>query len=208
MILSINHDNIISNILSNLNRDPRGYRYTIETMLFARKICDCSHAAYEIVRQEFSFPSQMLLASSFLDERSRVSKDLLTLESVPNVIQYWNKSNDVENKSVEVFPIILAVDAVTFKPNVTVDEEGNVNEIQGLKNLKDIDLFQEFVLNQLCVNNFYATIGKMFIPVFLFFSYNLLIQICLVPFFTFFQQQMEKQVEIFGISRGQFLIFY
>jgi hypothetical protein len=55
-------------------------------------------------------------------------------------LEKWRPANLFDDRT-----IILAVDVVAFRPNVTVTEEGEVRGLKNLKRLDESDLFTEFL---------------------------------------------------------------
>jgi hypothetical protein len=75
-------------------------------------------------------PSDHLLRLHFSEPRALIANALLNVSQMWYLIQLCERAN---SGAIECPRIVLAVDAVAFRPRVTVDENG---EVGGLKNLQ------------------------------------------------------------------------
>jgi hypothetical protein len=53
------------------------------------------------------------------------------------------------DQPIEAIPAVLAIDAVVFRPGITIHEPGKVDGIQGIDHIQFTDLFSLFLLKQL-----------------------------------------------------------
>jgi hypothetical protein len=136
------YDRIYLDILKNRSRKPNGRRYSIETLLWTEEIHAVSPQALQVVRKVLDLPCESLLNSKFTRSRRIVSDALQDSNRIGELIDLWEQSCRSTRHSRTV---ILAVDAVAFRPLVTITEDGEVGGLKHLKHLDDPDLFTEFL---------------------------------------------------------------
>jgi hypothetical protein len=122
-------DVILRDILQNRSRDPGGRRYSRETLLWARQIHDISPAAWEAIRAVLPLPSVSLLHSKFAAIRSAVSHALLEVTEIGSLLHPWMRDGHLVQADL---PVVLAVDAVAFRPSILVSEDGSIEGLNGL----------------------------------------------------------------------------
>jgi hypothetical protein len=134
-------DSIFHDILQNRARSMAGRRYSRATMLWARQIYDVSPTAWDLVRKVFPLPSDRVLRTSFSEVRSAVSDALLDIDKIDSIMELWRRANpELATDS----SVILAVDAVAFRPVVTISEDGTIDGLNHIDEI-DADLFDKLV---------------------------------------------------------------
>jgi hypothetical protein len=63
-----------------------------------------------------------------------------------SLINIWREANHIKENADPV-PSILLVDAVAFRPNITINESGKAEGVNGIDHLESPDLFTQFVLD-------------------------------------------------------------
>jgi hypothetical protein len=122
---------------------PANHRsYSTQTLIWPRKIYDISRVVWEAIRDVFPLPSDCLPRLRFSDPRPLIADALLNVNKMWHLIQLWEQANSgaIENRQ-----IVLAVDAVAFRPRVTVNENEEVGGLKNLQQLEEIDIFQQFL---------------------------------------------------------------
>jgi hypothetical protein len=134
-------DCIFHDLVNNQAREPNGRRYSRETMIWARQVYDISERAWDIVRKVLPLPSDRLLRDAFRESRSAICHGLLDTAEIRSVLDPWMQANQSLSSTTSV---VLAVDAVAFRPLITVHENGTID---GLNEINDIDpdLFDKLV---------------------------------------------------------------
>jgi hypothetical protein len=72
-----------------------------------------------------------------------------------SLIDIWRETNHIKGNTDPV-PLILSMDAVAFRPNITIGESGKVEGIDGIDHLESSDLFTQFVLDPDAFREFLA----------------------------------------------------
>jgi hypothetical protein len=136
-------ERIYTDILRNHGRPPQGHRYSLETLLRAREIHSVSPQAWRLIRDVLPLPGESLLFSKFTECRRIISHALQDAKRVPELLDLWHQAvpPDVTDRT-----FILAVDAVDFRPLVTIDETGEVHGLKTMAHLGDQDLFTQFLV--------------------------------------------------------------
>jgi hypothetical protein len=111
-------------------------------LAWAEEIHSISPKALEVVGKVITLPSESLLNSKFAKTRRVWSEALQDPERVGELIAVWNQSGATTPSERTV---VLAVDAVAFRPLVTVTENGEVTGLKHLTQLENPDLFTEFL---------------------------------------------------------------
>jgi hypothetical protein len=73
-----------------------------------------------------------------------LSKALVDLDQVRELVNLWDQSNS--DTAIDR-PVVLSVDAVVFRPKVTIRSDGEVVGLDDLANLESPDLFEQFLLH-------------------------------------------------------------
>jgi hypothetical protein len=126
----------------NRDRPPNGRRYYMETLVWAREILDKSASSWESVRKVLPLPSEELLRSKFLKSRACLSEALYDESKMGKVISIWERANPGRPMSC---PVILACDAICYRPNVVVHEDGRIEGLAHAQFLDTPDLFTQFL---------------------------------------------------------------
>jgi hypothetical protein len=87
-----------------------------------REIHDISAAAYKVISLISPLPSDHLLRAKFLDEKTRVRNAILDLPQLDDLLSIWERANHL-GPGVRI-PAFLAVDAIAFKPLISIQEDG------------------------------------------------------------------------------------
>jgi hypothetical protein len=132
--------------------------YSTETLIWGGKIYDISPAAWEAIRDVLPLPADCLLRLRFSEPRALIADALLNVSQMRYLIQLWEEANCF---AIENCRIVLAVDAVTFRPRVTVNENGEVGELKDLQQLEDIDIFEKFLASPVDFAEFLQNTGKV-----------------------------------------------
>jgi hypothetical protein len=99
----------------NRNVDPRGRRYYVETISWAREIQDLGPVACETVHAILPLPSERLLRMEFLDCKLGVQQSLTNLSLIDKLLRVWSLSNRVNLETSHPIQAILSVDAVSIR---------------------------------------------------------------------------------------------
>jgi hypothetical protein len=129
-------------LVRNHDRPPKARRYCIQTLVWARQILDISPSSWEAVRNVLPVPSDRLLYSKFMDQRAGLSEALFDEAKMDKVISVWEGANP---RRPCPCPVVLACDAICFRPTVVVREDGKVEGLAHVKSLDTPDLFTQFL---------------------------------------------------------------
>jgi hypothetical protein len=133
-------------IVRNHGREPNGRRYSLETLLSARELHSISPQVWRVVRRVLPLPSASLFHMRYA-ETGRIITDALQDDClIDEVLNLSEKSLPMHTSDRTV---ILACDAVAFRPLVTVDKDGTVHGLKNVTRLDDQDLFAHFLQNSL-----------------------------------------------------------
>jgi hypothetical protein len=135
-------DLIWLDLVRNRDRPPKARRYCIQTLVWARQILDISPSAWAAVRKVLPVPSDRLLYSKFFDQRAGLSEALFDEAKMDKVISVWEGANPRRPRPC---PVVLACDAICFRPTVVVREDGKVEGLAHVKSLDTPDLFTQFL---------------------------------------------------------------
>jgi hypothetical protein len=69
------------------------------------------------------------------------------------LIEIWQEANGTEQVTGFI-PVILSVNAVAFRPRITIHENGKVESLEAFAQLEAPDLFRQFVLNPCAFRDF------------------------------------------------------
>jgi hypothetical protein len=144
---------IYLDVITNQGRHPNGRRYSIDTLVWAQQLHAISPSALDHVRAVFPLPGESLINARFAQNRRAVSAALQDMARVSEVIALWMQTVPPEIPGRE---IVLAVDAVAFRPLVTITENGEIEGLKHLKRLDDKNLFEHFVLDPISFAQFLA----------------------------------------------------
>jgi hypothetical protein len=149
-------DRVFFDIVKNYGRPPNARRYCIETLAWAEEIHASSPQTHEIVRKVLPLPTDRLLNSKFTKDRRIISDVLQDSNRMGELIALWEKSS----RATGHWDVILAVDAVAFRPLVTVTEDGEVHGLKNMTRLADTDMFTEFLRDPPAFAHFLETHWK------------------------------------------------
>jgi hypothetical protein len=129
-LMQSHYDRTYLDFVKKRDRHPSGCWYSIEKLIWTRQIQAACPAALEIVRQVMPLPGERLLNSRLAETRRILSDALQDISRIGRSIERWNHAipEDVTDRR-----IILAIDAVAFRPLVAINENG---ELRGLKYLE------------------------------------------------------------------------
>lgn len=133
---------IVDDILRNSQKSPSSRRYTQETLNFAFSQYQSSFNAYQSLRSELPLPSQQTLNVHFSDQISMVNDRLLSKEFASDLVKEWRNANQIQSKAY--ISCILSVDALCFRPEISVSPNGDVTGIQNFIHDDRTDIFQTF----------------------------------------------------------------
>jgi hypothetical protein len=134
-------DRIWTDLLHNRDVPPIRRRHSIESLVWGREILAISSAAYQIISQILPLPSDHLLRSKFLDEKTRVRNAVLDLTQLDELLPIWRAANTMGSE--DRIQAILVVNAIAFKSLITIREDGPVKGIDGFEPLELPDLFSQ-----------------------------------------------------------------
>jgi hypothetical protein len=151
-------ERVMLDIIKNYGRPPNGRRYCIDTLAWTEEIHASSAHTLEIVRKVIPLPTERLLNSKFTQDRRLVSDALQNSDRIGELITIWEKSTPSISSSHR--DVILSVDAVAFRPLVTVSEDGEVHGLKNLTRLEDPDIFAHFLRDPPAFAHFLQTHWK------------------------------------------------
>jgi hypothetical protein len=137
-------DCVLFDIFRNRDRPPNARRYTPETLHWAWRVYQRSSATWELVHDVIPLPSHTTLQTHFAATGTVLSEALIDIDQVGTLIQRWEGSHPDTASDRRV---VLAVDAVAFRPRVTISEDGEVEGLDDLTRLPDPDLFEQYLLH-------------------------------------------------------------
>jgi hypothetical protein len=85
-----------------------------------------------------------MLQSHFAETGIMLSYALVDIDQVGVLIDRWNDSNP---EAMNDRRIVLSVDAVAFRPRVTIRSDGEIESLDSIKNLESPDLFDKYLLH-------------------------------------------------------------
>lgn len=123
------NENIPSNIIleelnQNSNIDPHARRYSDATYAFSVKIHQTSPSIYNMIREELAFPSAQSLYNKYSSVINEARDELLDLNHLNSILHTWRNSNKI--KYDRHINVALSVDAISFKPRISIDPTGVV----------------------------------------------------------------------------------
>jgi hypothetical protein len=73
-----------------------------------------------------------------------LSEALVDREGVGKLVTRWNASYpDTANDR----RVVLSIDAVSFRPRVTIADDGSVEGLEDIRQLESLDLFEQYLLS-------------------------------------------------------------
>jgi hypothetical protein len=136
-------DRIWADLLHNHDVPPTRRRYFIESLVWAREIHHIWPAAYQVISQISPLSDDCLLRSKFPDEKTQVRNAMLDLTQLDEFLSIGRVANIMGSE--DRIQAILAVDAIAFKPVITIREDGSVEGIDGFESLESSDLSSQFL---------------------------------------------------------------
>ena len=137
-----NTNAVINDLSRNINIQKNHRRWNPITLSVFGLVFLTSFSAYKLLSRSICAPSTAKMYS-FVDTYKALDIDRITnLERIPDLLLEYRRDNSI-NKSV-IIPGVLAVDAVSLTPHITVDDKGN---IKGLIENVDIKLNEEELEN-------------------------------------------------------------
>jgi hypothetical protein len=82
-----------------------------------------SPAAYRTVRKILSLAYKRCLQENFMNFQLRIPQALTDTDNINLLIEIWHEANGI-TEAVNSILAILSVDAVAFRPTITIDESG------------------------------------------------------------------------------------
>jgi hypothetical protein len=93
-----------------------------------------------------------------MNAKARIRNAMLNLNEIEDLLSIWRAANNVDPR--HFIQVILAVDALAFKPLVTIKEDGSVDGIEAFDSLKSPDLFSQLIANPCLFHDFVVTHWK------------------------------------------------
>jgi hypothetical protein len=139
-------DRIFLDIVQNRCRPKNGRRYSPETLRWAWTACEQSPACWNIVAglDGLPLPCSRTLELHFARSGTILSQALVDRKQVGTLVAKWNESHTDTDRDRRV---VLSVDAVAFRPRVTVSSEGEVSGLEDISPLESTDLFEQFLVS-------------------------------------------------------------
>jgi hypothetical protein len=137
-------DCILCDIFQNRDRAPKARRYSPETLHWAWRVHQRSPAAWKLVYDALPLPCERSLQTRFAQTGAVVAEALLDIDQLGTVVEKWEGSHPDTATDRHV---IVSVDAVSFRPRVTISEDGEVEGLDDLTKLPDPDLFEQYLLH-------------------------------------------------------------
>jgi hypothetical protein len=95
-------------------------------------------------RKCFDLPCGRLLRTHFAASGHVLSAALVALDRVGELVERWNNSSlETQNDR----RVVLSVDAVSFRPHVTIANDGSVGGLEDITQLDSPDLFEQYLRN-------------------------------------------------------------
>jgi hypothetical protein len=146
-------DRIFADLQRNKDQPPSARRYSLDTLTWAREILSESPAAYRTIRKMLPLPSECCLREKFMNSQLRIRQALTDIDDINLLIEIWREANGIAAASDSI-PAILAVDAVAFRPTITINDNGTVQGLEGIDHLDAPDIFSQFALNPTAFRDF------------------------------------------------------
>jgi hypothetical protein len=112
-----------------------------------------SPAAYRTIRRILPLLSERLLQERFMNCQLHIRHALTDIEDMDFLIEIWREANGSEQVMGSI-PVILSVDAVAFRPRITIDENEKVEGLERFTQLEAPYILSQFVLNPCTFRDF------------------------------------------------------
>jgi hypothetical protein len=137
-------DRIFLDLLQNRTRPKTGRRYSPETFRWAWAVHQVSPAAWALVHDALPVPCERWLRLHFAETGIILAEALTDLGRVGELVDRWNHSHSDTSSDRRV---VLSVDAVAFRPRVTISSDGSVDGLEDITQLEESELFEQYLLN-------------------------------------------------------------
>jgi hypothetical protein len=135
---------IFHDIVRNHSRPKNGRRYSPATLRWAWSVHEASPKAWSIIRKGLHLPCDALLRIHFARTEVVLWEGLVDREGVGELVAQWNASHP---DTVNDRRVVLSVDAVSFRPSVTIADNGSVEGLEDIRQLESPDLFEQYLLS-------------------------------------------------------------
>jgi hypothetical protein len=137
-------NHVSRDVVQNRGRPKNGPRRSLETLQWAWPIHELSPSAWELVQKGFDLRCERLLRTHFAATGHVLSAALVDLQCVGELVVRWNNSSPETQNDRRV---VLLVDAVSFRPGVTIASDGSVGGLEDIAQLESPDLFEQYLRN-------------------------------------------------------------
>jgi hypothetical protein len=134
-------DRILADILENVQRKPKGRRFSLEILVWGRSMFDISPHAWKALRRVLPIPGQSLLLVKFTGTKG-VSQAVVDSGRIGELIDLWRQAIPLEITSC---PVVLSADAVAFRSVITIHEAGCVEGLKTMNEVDSPDLLSQFL---------------------------------------------------------------
>lgn len=135
----IYNQTILAETILNSAKSPSGQRYSEDTYSFALNVMSQSQSTYNLVRSEFSLPSVQSIRSHYKEEMQSTTHCLTNLKLINNILHDYRNSFNLD--STLSLPSILSVDAICFKPIISITKDGVLTGIENFTQSDTDDIF-------------------------------------------------------------------
>ena len=126
---------VINDMQKNIHVHKNHRKWSFTTMSIFAVLFLSGFMAYKHLNKSICTPS-LYSMYCFLDSYKTLDVEKLTdINRVANLMHDYRKTNNIRNNTI--IPGVLAVDAVSLTPHITIDDNGN---IKGIKDYIDVDL--------------------------------------------------------------------
>ena len=143
---------ILGEMNKNIRTPPKQRRYSSFFKLFSIGLLLISYPAYTYLRSQLPLPSRKLLMSNYGHSLGFEYQKLTDLSMIDEILNSYRKKENLSES--DIIKVILAVDAISFKPLLKIDDNGTVigtvkkeilsnSELLSLNN--NFTAFEEFV---------------------------------------------------------------
>jgi hypothetical protein len=138
------HDYIFHDIVRNHGRPKNGRQYSTATLRWAWSVHKVSPKAWTIVRKGLHLPCDTLFQMHFAHTGAVLSEAMVDLEGVGELVTRWNESHpDTANDR----RVVLSVNAASFRPRITIADDGSVDGLEEIRQLESPGLFKQYLLS-------------------------------------------------------------
>ena len=141
----------INDFYINSLRKPKGYRYSDSTYSLSVILQKSSPSAYDSLAPKLILPSRQSIHKKFNNQIQNIYQKLFDIHSITLLIKEYRQNMNLP--SVCFMECILAVDAICFRPYISISKEGEITGIKGISS-ENSSLFQQFSLNYLKFEKF------------------------------------------------------